>query len=127
MKVAPSERLATFFRISGRVARVGSSGRWGIHYGSLGGVKSMCNSPPFFKIRPSHNDRRCQAVPPISGLDCFVDSFTDYYNQRRAHSSRDSLPPTGNLPEEVAGLRMEQIEVKSYIGGLIKSFERRAA
>ena len=60
-------------------------------------------------------------------LDYIVGSFTDYYNLRRAHSSRDSLPPIRELPEEVASLKMEQIEVKSYVGGLIKSFERKAA
>jgi hypothetical protein len=60
-------------------------------------------------------------------LDYIAASFTDYYNARRAHSSRDSLPPIRELPEEVVSLKMEQIEVKSYVGGLIKSFERKAA
>ena len=60
-------------------------------------------------------------------LDYIVSSFTDYYNLRRAHSSRDSLPPIRELPEEVASLKMEQIEVKSYVGGLVTSFERKAA
>ena len=60
-------------------------------------------------------------------LDHVVTSFVEYYNLRRAHSSRDGLPPIGTLPEEVASLKMEQIEVKSYVGGLIKSFELRAA
>ena len=54
-------------------------------------------------------------------------SFADYYNLRRAHSSRDSLPPIRELPEEVASLKREQIEVKSYVGGLVTSFERKAA
>ncbi len=30
-------------------------------------------------------------------------------------------------PEEVKTLVMDQIEVKSYVGGLVKSFERKAA
>jgi hypothetical protein len=60
-------------------------------------------------------------------LDYIVSSFTDYYNLRRAHSSRDRLPPIRELPEEVASLKMGQIEVKSYVGGLIKSFQRKAA
>ena len=60
-------------------------------------------------------------------LDYVVASFAEYYNARRAHSSRDSLPPIRDLPEEVASLKMEQIEVKSYVGGLVKSFERKAA
>ncbi len=34
---------------------------------------------------------------------------------------------TRRAPEEVETLTMDQIEVKSYVGGLVKSFERRAA
>ena len=60
-------------------------------------------------------------------LDYIVSSFADYYNLRRAHSSRDSLPPIRELPEEVASLKMEQIAIKSYVGGLVTSFERKAA
>jgi hypothetical protein len=40
---------------------------------------------------------------------------------------RDWLPPVREEPEEVATLKMDQIEVKEYIGGLVKSFERKAA
>ena len=40
---------------------------------------------------------------------------------------RDWLPPIRDVPDEVDTLRMDQIEVKSYVGGLVKSFERRAA
>jgi hypothetical protein len=35
------------------------------------------------------------------------------------------LPPIRDVPEEVATLTMDQIEVKEYVGGLVKSFERR--
>ena len=40
---------------------------------------------------------------------------------------RDHLPPIRDVPEEVEKLTMDQIEVKEYVGGLVKSFERRAA
>jgi hypothetical protein len=60
-------------------------------------------------------------------LDYIVTSFADYYNLRRAHLLRDSLPPIRQLPEEVASLKREQIKVKSYDGGLVQSFERKAA
>lgn len=40
---------------------------------------------------------------------------------------RDYLPPIRDVPEEVQTLSMKQIEVKSYVGGLVKSFERKAA
>jgi hypothetical protein len=40
---------------------------------------------------------------------------------------RDYLPPVRKQPDEVETLTMDQIEVKSYVGGLVKSFERKAA
>jgi hypothetical protein len=40
---------------------------------------------------------------------------------------RDELPPIRHEPEEVDTLKFDQIEVKSYVGGLVKSFERKAA
>ena len=40
---------------------------------------------------------------------------------------RDWLSPNRDVPEEVATLKMDQIEVKSYVGGLVKSFEQKAA
>ena len=40
---------------------------------------------------------------------------------------RDHLPPVREEPEEVEALTMDQIEVKSYVGGLVRSFERKAA
>ncbi len=40
---------------------------------------------------------------------------------------RDHLPPVRDVPEEVETLTMDQVEVKSYVGGLVKSFERKAA
>jgi hypothetical protein len=48
-------------------------------------------------------------------------------NTRRAHMSRDNLPPIRDVHGEVATLTMDQIKVKSYVGGLVKSFEWRAA
>jgi len=40
---------------------------------------------------------------------------------------RDHLPPIRDVPEEVETFKLDQIEVKSYVGGLVKSFERKAA
>jgi hypothetical protein len=40
---------------------------------------------------------------------------------------RDWLPPVRVEPDEVDTLKLNQIEVKSYVGGLVKSFERKAA
>jgi len=60
-------------------------------------------------------------------LDYITGEFVDYYNHHRSHMERDWLPPIRDVPDEVKTLTMEQIEVKSYVGGLVKSFERRAA
>jgi putative transposase len=60
-------------------------------------------------------------------LNFLTSEFTTYYNTRRSHMERDHLPPVRKVPDEVETLTMEQIEVKSYVGGLVKSFERKAA
>ena len=60
-------------------------------------------------------------------LDYLVSEFVDYYNHQRSHMERDHLPPVRQEPEEVATLTMDRIEVKEYVGGLVKSFERKAA
>ena len=60
-------------------------------------------------------------------LDYLVGEFMEYYNNHRSHMERDWLPPVREEPEEVDTLKLDQIEVKSYVGGLVKSFERKAA
>jgi len=60
-------------------------------------------------------------------LDHLLAEFTDYYNHHRSHMSRDHLPPVREKPHEVEKLSVEQVEVKSYVGGLVKAFERKAA
>ncbi len=57
-------------------------------------------------------------------LDYLVGSFADYYNHHRSHMERDNLPPIRKVPEEVDVLTRNQIEVRPYVGGLVKSFER---
>ncbi len=60
-------------------------------------------------------------------LDYLVSEFTDYYNHKHSHMERDHLPPIREDPDEVETLKIDQIEVKSYVGRLIKSFEHKAA
>jgi putative transposase len=61
-------------------------------------------------------------------LDYLISEFVSYYNTRRSHMEREHLPPLREEePVEVNTLSMNQIEVKSYVGGLVKSFERKAA
>ena len=61
-------------------------------------------------------------------LDHILEQFTQYYNTKRSHMERGYLPPIRDgEPEEVVALTMNQIEVKTYVGGLVKSFERKAA
>ena len=45
----------------------------------------------------------------------------------RASAVQHGDPPLREEPEEVKTLALDQIEVKSYVGGLVKSFERKAA
>ena len=60
-------------------------------------------------------------------VDYLVEQFLSYYNGQRAHMQRGNLPPLGVVPEELMKPIRERIEVKSYVGGLVKSFERKAA
>ena len=60
-------------------------------------------------------------------LDYLIAEFVAYYNEHRSHMEREHLPPLGRAPEEVELLKLDQLEVKSHVGGLVKSFERKAA
>ena len=60
-------------------------------------------------------------------LDHVVTEFVDYYNKHRAHMERDHLPPIREVPDEVIKLTRDNIEIRSYVGGLVQSFERKAA
>lgn len=59
-------------------------------------------------------------------LDYLIAEFSSYYNEHRSHMEREHLPPLGDSPEEVDSLKLRQVDVKSYVGGLVKSFERKA-
>ena len=52
---------------------------------------------------------------------------TTYYNETRAHSEREHLPPIRTEPEDRETIAIDQIEIKSHVGGLVKSFHRKAA
>lgn len=60
-------------------------------------------------------------------LDYLCTEFTEHYNRHRSHMERDHLPPIREEPEEIESLSPNQIEVKSFVGGLVKSFERKVA
>ena len=60
-------------------------------------------------------------------LDYLLREFTSYYNRHRSHSSRDHLLPVRKIPTEVVSLSLDQVVITSHVGGLVKSFERRAA
>lgn len=50
-----------------------------------------------------------------------------FRNRVRSHTVRENLPPTHAIPEEVSTLDRKQIVIRSYVGGLLKAFERKAA
>lgn len=60
-------------------------------------------------------------------LDHLVTEFVCCYKHHRLRSSRESLPPIRHIPDEVETIQLDQIVVKSHVGGLVKSFERKAA
>lgn len=60
-------------------------------------------------------------------LDHLMDEFVDYYNKTRSHSARESLPPIRVVPDEAEEISPEQVGTRTYLGGLITSFERKAA
>jgi hypothetical protein len=61
-------------------------------------------------------------------LDHLVAEWNHYYNRQRAHMERDHLPPIRKrAPKSVRKLSRDKIEIRSYVGGLVQSFERRAA
>jgi len=61
-------------------------------------------------------------------FDYLNSEFVTYCNTVRSHMERDHLPPVCSAdPEEVQTLKLTEVVVKSHIGGLVKSFERKAA
>ncbi len=52
---------------------------------------------------------------------------TDYYNGPRLSMVRENQPPLRENPEDVETLKLEQITVRRHAGGLVSSFERKAA
>ena len=49
------------------------------------------------------------------------------YETKWSHMERDHLPPIRDVPDEAESLKLDQVEVKSHVGGVVQSFERRAA
>jgi len=61
-------------------------------------------------------------------LDHIIAEFVEYYNTARSPTEREHLPPVRvAIPEEIPDLPRDDITVRSYVGGLVKSFERKAA
>ena len=59
-------------------------------------------------------------------LDYVVSEWVQYYNKKRSHVERGHLPPIRKwAPKAVRKLSRDKIEVRSYVGGLVQSFERR--
>ena len=61
-------------------------------------------------------------------MDYLISEFVTYYNTTRSHMARENLPPVrSSEPEEVEVLKLNEVVVRSHVGGLVKSFERKAA
>ncbi len=113
---------------------------------------SRCLANPYFiRVWTSHTfiapkgspnlNGRCERVIETIKLECLakfivfgkrhmdylISEFVTFYNHHRAHMERDNLPPIREVPDEVASLKLNEVVVKSHVGGLVKSFERKAA
>ena len=60
-------------------------------------------------------------------LDYVKCEVVAYDNTRLSHMKHVYLPPIREVSEELVSLTLDQIEVKSYCGWLVKSSERTAA
>ena len=61
-------------------------------------------------------------------LDYLLAEFTLFYNRHRAHSSRGYLPPESSKPPpENNSVALEEVVCWEHLGGLLKSYQRRAA
>ncbi|HIE95913.1 MAG TPA: hypothetical protein EYG03_30215 [Planctomycetes bacterium] len=60
-------------------------------------------------------------------LNHLVREFVTWYNLHRAHSARESLPPIRHIPHEIETFQLDEVVIKSHVGGLVKSSERKAA
>ena len=56
-----------------------------------------------------------------------VSEFVEYCNTTRSSMVRGHLPPVREEPNEVESLNLDDVEVQSHVGGLVKSFVRKAA
>ena len=83
------------------------------------------HSPRIVPINRSHLPFRLG--DPIGNGLVFIPEFLTFYNHHRAHMERDNLPPIREVPTEVESLSLDQVVVKSHVGGLVKSFERKAS
>ena len=61
-------------------------------------------------------------------LDYLVRSFTSHYNSNRPHSRRNHRPPCdqAEVPEWTT-IKLEDVECRQQLGGVVKSMHRRAA
>lgn len=60
-------------------------------------------------------------------LDYLLTEFTAYYNEHRSHMERDHLPPLRTVPDELDTLDIKNVVTRTHVGGLVTSFERKAA
>ncbi len=61
-------------------------------------------------------------------LNYLIREATAWYNKERPHSARDHLPPACEKPPgPETTLKMSEVVCTTRLGGLLKSYSRRAA
>jgi putative transposase len=53
--------------------------------------------------------------------------FLDYYHELRPHQGLDNVPPSGARPPAPGACPAGQVECHEFLGGLLKSYHRKAA
>lgn len=88
-----------------------------------GRLEDDCDCPPPPKVFAAPENQTARLSRRFAAdRECI-----DYCNNHHSHTERDWLPPIREEPDEVDSLKLDQVEVKSHVGGLVKSFERKAA
>ncbi|RLS57945.1 MAG: hypothetical protein DWH91_03415 [Planctomycetota bacterium] len=61
-------------------------------------------------------------------LNYLIRNAMAWYNQERPHSARDHLPPAYERPpDRQSTIKMSEVVCTTRLGGLLKSYSRRAA
>lgn len=104
---------------------------------SVAGTKLPISTTPPNPLYPTANSRQIPTCHHHTGVQCGLGLTRIIGELRKLGIKKISRQTVRNIlkeegiepgpPDEVETLKLDQIEVKSYVGGLVKAFERKAA